>query len=155
MLDKIARFWKWFLGLGLVSLIGMAVVVGQTLVFTSSGESATGTVLDLKPGGGRRSAGVPVVEFRATTGERVQFVGRNPLGRSYRIGQSVPVRYQPQAPWDALIDRFESLWLAPVIGGAAAVMLVPFGLFLRSRTRRRGVRAAREGGSDAESDGGS
>jgi hypothetical protein len=148
MLDKIARFWKWFLGLGLMSLIGMAGVVGQTLVLMSSGESATGTVLDVKSGGGRRSAGMPVVEFRATTGERVQFAGRNPLGRNYHIGQSVPVRYHPERLKDALIDSFESLWLPPVIGGAATVLLLAFGLFLRGRARRRGVRAAgREGGS--------
>ena len=53
----------------------------------------------------------PIVEFRTAEGQTIRFQGRtgtNPP--SYRVGDTVKVRYDPQTPQSAVIDSWE-LWL--------------------------------------------
>jgi hypothetical protein len=77
---------------------------------------AEGRVVDVvsrtkTSGGERKTYFYPVVEFRTADGERVRFessTGSNPS--SYRVGDTVRVRYDPQTPQSALIDSWE-LWL--------------------------------------------
>ena len=66
------------------------------------------------------------MEFRTADGESVRFegsTGSNPS--SYRVGDTVRVRYDPQTPQSALIDSWE-LWLPSGIvigvGGFFALM---------------------------------
>ncbi len=77
-------------------------------------------------GGERKTYFYPVVEFRTADGESVRFessTGSNPS--SYRVGDTVRVRYDPQTPQSALIDSWE-LWLPSGIvigvGGFFALM---------------------------------
>jgi len=62
-------------------------------------------------GGERKTYFYPVVEFRTPDGEVIRFessTGSNPS--SYRVGDTVRVYYDPQAPQSAMIDSWE-LWL--------------------------------------------
>ena len=76
--------------------------------------------------GERKTYFYPVVEFRTPDGEVIRFessTGSNPS--SYRVGDTVRVYYDPQAPQSAMIDSW-ALWLLPIIfigvGGFFALM---------------------------------
>ncbi len=66
-------------------------------------------------GGERKTYFYPVVEFRTADGESVRFegsTGSNPS--SYRVGDTVRVRYDPQTPQSAVIDSWRDV-LMPLI----------------------------------------
>ena len=81
--------------------------------------AATGTVVELSMGvgaSGHASMYYPVVEFTASSGEKIRFTsefGSRPA--SHKIGQSVNVRYDAADPQKAEIESGMSLWLTPVI----------------------------------------
>ncbi len=58
----------------------------------------------------------PRIEFQTQTGEIFQFEG-NTGGSStaYRIGDQVPILYNPQMPQDATINSWYEIWLPPIV----------------------------------------
>lgn len=96
--------------------------------------AAAGTVVELTTRAttsGRASIICPVVEFTATSGEKIRFTsdfGSRPAG--HKVGQSVNVRYDPDDPQKAEIDSAMNLWLIPLIlvfmGVVACCLAVTF-----------------------------
>lgn len=81
--------------------------------------AAVGTVVELTTQittSARASIICPVVEFTASSGEKIRFTsdfGSRPAG--HKIGQSVNVHYDPVDPQKAEIDSAMNLWLTPLI----------------------------------------
>ena len=79
--------------------------------------AAVGTVVELTTQATARSSIIcPVVEFTASSGEKIRFTsdfGSRPAG--HKIGQSVNVRYDAVEPQKAEIESTMSLWLVPLI----------------------------------------
>jgi len=58
----------------------------------------------------------PVVEYRDGNGRLQTFRSKVGTGKErYPIGETVSVRYAPDAPEDGVIDEFTGLWLKPTI----------------------------------------
>jgi len=86
---------------------------------TESQVKAVGAVVELVSrvtASGRSSMLCPVVEFTASSGEKIKFTsefGSRPAG--HKIGQSVTVGYDPVEPQKAEIDSTTTRWLVPLI----------------------------------------
>ena len=115
-----------FLIIGLLSGFStVALLVGAGWAYFSqqrkmeSRIAATGTVVELTDrvtASGRSSIFCPIVEFTATSGEKIRFTsdfGSRPAG--HKIGQSVKVRYAAADPQKAEIESAMTLWLTPAI----------------------------------------
>jgi len=78
-----------------------------------------------------RTSFYPIIEFRTAEGQLIRFEGRsgsNPP--SYRIGDAVRVRYNPQLPQDAYIDSWWELWSPVVIATGVGGMFALIGIVL-------------------------
>lgn len=100
-----------FTSIGLAS--GLAAGASAAVIAQSvSGERyVDGTVVSFSRDG---SGEMPVVEFMPANGETVRFtgaVGSNPS--EFKIGEQVRVRYNPDDPRDATIDRYWQTWSVP------------------------------------------
>ena len=114
----------FLLGSLLAILIGGGCLVGSVRAFLAqrrkreraSAESA-GVVLSLEkrvfnPGSG--GVFCPVVEFATATGEVYRFESSHgTMPASHSVGQTVRVRYDPQAPAEAEIAAGTADWLVP------------------------------------------
>jgi hypothetical protein len=101
----------------------------------------TGTVVEVI----RRRVGddinfYPRIEFQTQTGETFQFES-NTGGSStaYRIGDQVPILYNPQMPQDATINSWYEIWLPPIVvtllslsGLAPGIFALGLALFAKS-----------------------
>lgn len=98
-------------------ILGIAVPVAHQLDLTTKTGQATGTVVDhtLYPGSGKMdhilyatgasSTLNPVIEFKTASGVMVRFLaGKSFPGVADRMGQEVPVAYDPANPSQATID---------------------------------------------------
>ena len=130
--------WRWH-ALGwhtrgiVLALLGAAILVAfliETMLARSllhTGNRAQGTVVKVDEDTGdsdTRTTYKPVVQFTTADSHKVVFTGS--IGTSYapKVGSTVPVRYRPDDPDQAEIDRLET-WLAPAIfGGAVGVGLL-------------------------------
>ena len=96
--------------------------------------AATGTVVELTSrvtASGRANIICPVVEFTASSGEKIRFTSEfGSLPARHRIGQSVNVRYDAVDPQKAEIESAMNLWLIPLIlvfmGAIACCLAVAF-----------------------------
>ena len=94
--------------------------------------AAVGTVVELTTQVTARGSIIcPVVEFTASSGEKIRFTsefGSRPAG--HRIGQSVNVRYDAVDPQKAEIESTMNLWLIPLIlvfmGAIACCLAIAF-----------------------------
>jgi len=94
--------------------------------------AATGTVVELTTQATARGSIIcPVVEFTASSGEKIRFTsefGSRPAG--HKIGQSVNIRYDATDPQKAEIESAMNLWLIPLIlvfmGAIACCLAVAF-----------------------------
>ena len=111
--------------LGILSLLGGVLLLGTALYlylkqrsFLQHAREVAGVVVGVVRGTSSEGVAVdyPVVQFRAEGGELIEFehrVGSNlPL---YRVGQEVPVLYDPERPGRATIRSFTSLWLFCIV----------------------------------------
>jgi len=78
-----------------------------------------------------------VITFTPANGDEIEFTsstGSN--AREYAIGASVPLRYDPDLPFNTAIDTPADLWLATgVLGGLGVVFILVGGImfwFFRS-----------------------
>ena len=94
--------------------------------------AAVGTVVELTTQATARGSIIcPVVEFTASSGEKIRFTsefGSRPAG--HKIGQSVNIRYDATDPQKAEIESAMNLWLIPLIlvfmGAIACCLAVAF-----------------------------
>lgn len=110
--------YRWliiiFLCVGILMLVGSLFAWNSTRRFIAHAQTTTGRVVELvevrdKDGGS--STWKPVVRFAAPNGKNVTFsssFSSNPA--QYDVGESVEVLYLPDAPQDARIKGFGSLW---------------------------------------------
>lgn len=111
-----------FMGL-IIGMIALGLFGGAVWAYISqqrklSGRDiAAGTVVELNTQVSQRgSIFCPVVEFTASSGEKIKFTsefGSRPAG--YKVGQSVKVRYDSVDPQKAEIESAMTLWLIPII----------------------------------------
>ncbi|MEU6243488.1 DUF3592 domain-containing protein [Streptomyces sp. NPDC047024] len=153
---KILRRIAWaFIAFGTLFVgIGGAVAV-DSASYLSSGERASGTVVDLEwrsshshysgSSRNRQSSGpsaYPVIAFTAKDGEKHTFrdnSGSNPP--AYEVGERVEVLYRADSPEDARINGFLSLWLIPVIFGGLGSVFAAVGTVIVVVMRKK-ARAA-------------
>lgn len=101
---------------------------------TESRVTAVGSVVELVSrvtASGRSSMYCPVVEFTASSGEKIRFTSEfGTLPASHKIGQSVTVRYDAIEPQKAEIESTMNRWLGPLVyvfmGVIACCMSVAF-----------------------------
>jgi len=121
-------------------LSALGLLVGAVWAYFSqqrkmeSRAAAVGTVVELTTritASGRSSMICPVVEFTASSGEKIKFTsefGSRPAG--HKVGQSVNIRYDSVDPQKAEIDSAMNLWLIPLIlvfmGVVACCLAVAF-----------------------------
>jgi hypothetical protein len=141
----------------LLAAAGLLALV--KLRFLRRAERTTGTVTALRAegpadGGGNAQMLRPVIRFVARRdvgqGGEVEFtLAAASTPPRYRIGDSVPVRYDPLNPAaTARIDSLRSLWLAPALCGGLAVpaLIVGVGLFLWHAQEARSLAELRRTG---------
>lgn len=119
-----------FAGASALALVTAGVLALWTLYWLQGTATAEGTVIAVTDRivGSTRSSSSPswaVVAFAASDGRRFEF--RTPTGHApppYRVGETVTVRYQPDAPASAGLNAFYSLWWWPLNFAAIGVFLV-------------------------------
>lgn len=124
-----------FMAIGAIFLYCAWVSANNTRNFNATALQAQGTVVGYKESWGRNEDGsesvgyYPIIEFialrtaqgdsleyRIDEGRKVTFtagVGRGK--KTYGIGESVPVTYQPGAPEEARLDSFMQNWLLALL----------------------------------------
>ncbi|MGW0908353.1 DUF3592 domain-containing protein [Streptomyces sp. NPDC002853] len=146
-----ARRWVAFgmIAFGTLFTVVALILAGVSISFLADAERAKGTVVALEwrsDSSGtshkkRRSdepAAYPVVEFTSADGTPRTFqssAGSNPP--AYDRGEQVEVLYRADAPEDARINGFLSLWLLPLIFGGIGLVLAGIGTAIAVAGRRR------------------
>ncbi|MFF3492086.1 DUF3592 domain-containing protein [Streptomyces sp. NPDC002795] len=144
---------RWVVA-GVSAFGGIFLVVGLILTWSSvsllrEADRTTGRVValqwrDADTGSSRTSRGrdepsaYPVVEFATTDGTAHTFrssTGSNPP--SYEEGERVEVLYRADAPEDARINGFLSLWLLPLIFGGIGLIAAAVATGIAVFGRRR------------------
>jgi hypothetical protein len=109
------RFQVWGLICALVSA-GFAVTAVQVYLrrrrFLARARPARATVVDVTIRGmGRNAMSFPVFSFRTEGGEEQRAESLMGSGfQAFRIGETVPVRYDPTNPALADVDTFAVMW---------------------------------------------
>ena len=121
-------------GIGL-SLAGL--LYARRSAFLSKTESAIGAVVEVRRSPAAKGGSDlyhPEIRFRTRTGETITFHSRTEsfLSPSYRAGQELPIRYDPDVPTKAIIDDFSHKW----VGVCLSVLLGLFGLCLCAAKHR-------------------
>jgi hypothetical protein len=109
----------------LVLVLGACLVVGifaaESRRLVLSGVVAQGEVVDVDYFGS--DSGIPIVAFEAE-GRSARTRLANPLGRGYRVGQPVQVRFDPGDPERARQDDFAGLWSQVIITSAIGLAML-------------------------------
>lgn len=122
-------------GLAGMGMLAGAIALGvSTRHFVASAQHAEGTVIDLLPS--RSSSGdsvlySPVVEFKTPDGREFEVrssVASDPP--SYHEGEKVTVLYRPEAPGNAQISGFFSLWGGTLVLGILGAVFFSIGAAL-------------------------
>ena len=140
---KIVHFIKYFFLLsGLGMMIGAFFLYQNTQEFIKDSVLAQGKVIELIRHISEDSEGYisytyrPQVEFLTPEGEINQFesnMGSNPP--AYRVNEAVEVVYLTNAPEQAKINSFTSLWLLPLILAGIGFLNIAIGLGMIVYTR--------------------
>src|SRR3974390_1194455 len=129
-----------FLTIGLLTLgIGSWIAAG-TLRLQRNGVAAEGHVIRLDRGS--KGARFPVVEFQTQSGESVTFKSRSGSSPpSFRVGESVPVLYNPNDPQHASINTSWQLWGGAFIAVILGVVFtsIPGAVVLADWRKRRRI----------------
>ena len=107
----------------------------------TKGEATTGVVIRMEEsssGEGGCCVYSPVVEFNAN-GQTYSFEGDNASDPpAYRVGEEVPVLYDPARPETAQINKWTERWLFPIIIIPAMIFAALLVNFFMIRAWRRG-----------------
>jgi hypothetical protein len=158
--SAIVVIWKWgslswhargaILAAYGVTLLGAVLIPAlRTRGLLKSGVQAQGTVVGAERDTSHRHDGTistatykPVVRFTTADGRTVQFTSAVGYSYSPDIGGPVPVRYRPDDPDQAEIDR-TAMWMLPAaVGLAGGLGLLVAGVIVYSSTATSGSPAA-------------
>ncbi|MFD1602275.1 DUF3592 domain-containing protein [Flavobacterium artemisiae] len=121
-----------FLIIGLALLGGAFYLYQNKQAFLDKAVKVQGTVTDLIASRSDKSTTYrPVVSYTTKDGKQIEFtssVGSNPP--SYHEGETVEIFYDPADPYDADINGFVSLWLAPLILGIIGTIFFLIGFLI-------------------------
>lgn len=146
---KMAIFTGIFLFFGLAFLSISIYVGARTFAFLSRAEEVQGQVVELARNE-KRGSYFPLVEFKTAAGRSITF--RSSAGSSrpaYKVGESVPVVYDPREPLSAEIRSFPALWASTLGFGFFAVIFGAIGVgflihgIIRRRRQRNLIRTGR------------
>lgn len=118
---------------------GLAAGISAAVVAESiSGNLHTsGTVVDISE---EDRGYAPIVEFAPPGEPPVRFTERGSALPAFDVGERVEVRYDPDDPRDAGIDRFWEMWIGPTLFALFAAIFLPsgiaFGVLAREARRR-------------------
>lgn len=130
-----------FTAVGAAMLAGAFLLYQNTRTFVEDATRTEGTVVELVESHSSDSTTYrPVVDFTTSTGETIRFTsssGSNPP--SYSVGEKVALFYLADAPQQAKVDGYFSLWGAPtIVGGLGSVFfLIGAGVMLVPMLKRR------------------
>jgi hypothetical protein len=119
--------------LGLVSLAVIAYQ-GQTRQ-REQRVDAQGEVISLVRRRSRKVGEIgvfcPIVKFWTPSGQEIQFESQfGTLPASHKVGQTVPVLYEPANPQNAEISSAMTKWLVPLSFGLMGLIVLSIGSFL-------------------------
>lgn len=121
-----------FLTIGLALLAGAFYFYQSKQAFIDRAVKVQGTVTALIPSRSDNSTTYkPVVSYTTKEGKQIEFtssVSSNPP--SYHEGETVEIFYDPADPYDADINGFASLWLAPLILGILGTVFFLIGFLI-------------------------
>ena len=117
-----------YVSLGLIAL-GL-FFLARTIVFLRGAARTQGRVVSLEHHPGENGATYkPVVEYVRPDGQRQQFREQIASGNPrVKVGDTVPVRFDPERPEHARIDRPLSLWGLPAFFLLMGVTFLPASL---------------------------
>jgi hypothetical protein len=116
------------IGLGLVGillLLGAGLLAKSTYELEQSGVRTQAVVVKLERS---KSSHYPVFRFRDVKGRELT-VRSSTSSKSYFVGDSIPILYDPQSPLDAYVDEPLMLYLLPGIFGILGILFL-FGMFM-------------------------
>jgi hypothetical protein len=133
-----------FLSVGSVLLIAAVILTAFTIRSLTSERSTAGSVLEMVSRVDEHGLELyhPLVEFKLQDNSRVQVEldeGMSPP--AYRVGQAVPIRYNPNRINEARILPEEAVplvWIAPGISGGVGMLFVGVSFFVRWIIRKVG-----------------
>lgn len=117
--------------LGIAAVVAMFALESRRLV--THGRIAEGEVVDIDYFGS--DSGIPVVAFEAED-RSVRVRLANPLGRGYRDGQRVQVRFDPSDPERARQNDFAGLWAQVMIASGVGIALLAATVVFAALRRR-------------------
>ncbi|MHC0447871.1 DUF3592 domain-containing protein [Flavobacterium sp. 3-218] len=132
-----------FLTIGLALLAGAFYFYQSKQAFLDRAVKVQGTVTALIPSRSDNSTTYkPVVSYTTKEGKQIEFtssVSSNPP--SYHEGETVEIFYDPADPYDADINGFASLWLAPLILGilGSIFFLIGFSIILFGKMKEKKI----------------
>ncbi|MDP3976258.1 MAG: DUF3592 domain-containing protein [bacterium] len=102
---------------GLLMMGGAGYFILQTIQFIRVSVTTTGVVTDIQSYRGNDDTTYSsIVTFAPKRGEEITFTQSSSSSWiPYNIGDTVPVRYNPENPKDAEINSFTDLWMIPLI----------------------------------------
>jgi hypothetical protein len=123
-------FWRWptlgwhardvvlaLLGAAFLSAYVIQALWARSLLHTGYGAQGTVVKVEVDMGDSdTRTTYKPVVQFTTADGRKVVFTGSIGIGPAPKVESAVPVRYRPDDPDQAEIDRLET-WLPPALFG--------------------------------------
>lgn len=130
-----------FTTVGFAMLAGAFLLYHNTRTFLEDATRTEGSVVELIESRSSDSTTYrPVVDFTTSAGDTIRFAsssGSNPP--SYSVGEKVAVFYLADAPQQAHVDGYFSLWgAATIVGGLGSVFfLIGAGLMLVPMLKRR------------------
>lgn len=102
--------WIVFLILGVLIVLFGAFVTWATFLVAADAHAADGVVVRVV----HESGGpfTPVVRFTTDTGQIVEFIAEAEMTKDlrYRVGQTVPLWYEPDHPENATFDTWDNRW---------------------------------------------
>ncbi len=125
---------------GIVPLLVGIYIYQQRSLFVAEANSAQGVVVDIflatskaRTGGEDIKTYAPRVFFVAASNQKVEFKTRaSKSNPGYKIGDQVPVLYDPANPEKAKINTFFHLWMLPTImiamGGLFSIIAILVGI---------------------------
>lgn len=125
-----------FAGMGALFVVIAAAVGFDGARFYAAAERTTGEVVALRRSS--KGGGAPDVAFTTRDGQPRVYRSTFYSTPSYRIGDRVPIAYDPADPERVGLDTFSERWLLPAIfGGLGTVELIVGVTLLQLRRRRK------------------
>ena len=104
----------------------------QSLLFFPGTFSAPGTVTSCQFYDDDQVC-YPTISFVTKSGQKIMVTISSSGSSTYHVGDTLPVRYHPNAPQDARLDDSLTLWIPPLAGGGGFLIGLFMGIFLIKR----------------------